>query len=117
MRDGITNAVIHSVSLRMERGFLLDCYLHLDYGGLHQGFGGWALYLSKTATHHEVKSVAGHHIWRCMEIAGVESWDRMAGRTLRAKVKDGVVVAIGHIVKDDWYCPREDFDAAEGASK
>lgn len=110
----IQNAVIESVRITIERGFILDSWLMLDYGGAGQGFGGWGLYLGKTATHHKVESVAGHFIYRCMEIAGVESWAEMKGRTIRAKTTGGwggKIIAIGHIIKDDWFNPQKDFDA------
>lgn len=105
----IKNAVIEKAKLSYsDRGFL-DCWLTLDYGGSGQGFGGFVLYLPKSWNHHKLESVAGHFIYRCMEIAGVEDWDRMAGRTIRTSASHGGVRAIGHIVKDDWFCPEDDF--------
>lgn len=107
----IKNAIIESVSIDdAERG-MLTAWVHLDYGGTWQGFGGYALYLPKSYSHHEVKSVAGHFIWRVMEVAGVSRWDQVKGKTVRAKIDDsGIVKAIGHIVKDDWFCPSDDFE-------
>lgn len=106
----IKNAVIESATLNTGDRGLLTSWLHLDYGDAGQGFGGFALYLPKSYTHHEIKSYAGHWIFRCMEIAGVESWDKLKGKTIRVKVgEDGLVKAIGHIVKNDWFTPSEDF--------
>lgn len=105
------NAIIESASLSTgDRGFL-DCWLTLDYGGSGQGFGGYTLYLPKSYSHHELKSVAGHFIFRVLEIAGVESWDKLKGRTIRVKCEHSKVHAIGHIVGDDWFNPSEDFAA------
>ena len=105
----IRNAVIESALISSDdRGFL-DCWITLDYGGSGQGFGGYALYLPKSFTHHKIESIAGHHIYRCMEVAGVGRWEQMKGRTVRVRLLDGIINAIGHIVKDDWYCPKEDF--------
>ncbi len=112
MQNEIRNAVIESADINDSDRGLLDAWLHLDYGGSGQGFGGYALYLPKSFTHHELKSVAGHHIWRCMEIAGVTSWKNMPGKTIRVRIEDGLIRAIGHIVKNDWYCPRDDFESA-----
>ena len=105
----IKNAVIKGVKLSTDDHNLLTCWLDLDYGGSGQGFGGYALYLPKSFSHHTLNSVAGHFIFRCMEIAGVTEWDQMVGKTVRAKAEHSKVHAIGHIVKDDWFNPSEDF--------
>lgn len=105
----VRNAIIESADITDSDRGLLDCWLHLDYGGSGQGFGGWALYLPKSYAHHELKSVAGHFIWRCMEIAGVSNWSQMKGRTIRVKCEHNKISAIGHIVKDDWFDPSADF--------
>lgn len=110
----IKNAIIESASLDTGDRGLLTAWLQLDYGGSGQGFGGHALYLPAGWKHHEKgANYAGHFIWRCMEIAGVESWDKLKGKTLRVKLDGagfgGKIIAIGHIVKDDWFDPSKDF--------
>ncbi len=117
MNEDIKNAVIKSAELTFADRGLLDCWITLDYGGSGQGFGGYALYLPKSFTHHSVMSLAGHHIFRIMEIAGVEKWSQLVGKTIRVDGSFGGIKRIGHIVKDDWYCPEMDFRAAkkEGA--
>ncbi len=109
----IRNAIIQSASINDSERGLLTAWLHLDYGGSGQGFGGYALYLPKSFSHHRLLSHAGHFIWRCMEIADVSSWEKMAGKTIRVKLDKGGlggrILAIGHIVKDDWFDPSEDF--------
>lgn len=114
----IKNAVIESVSLDMGDRGLLTSYLSLDYGdGGHQGFGGYVLYLPKSFKHHEMLSHAGHFIFRCLEIAGVESWDKLKGKSIRVQLDgdgfSGNIKAIGHIVKNDWFWPSVDFGIIE----
>ncbi len=107
----IQNAVIDSASITCgDRGFL-DAWIHLDYGGSGQGFGGYVLYLPKSFSHHALESVAGHHIFRIMEIAGVTEWEKLKGKTIRVRKQEewGTIDAIGHIIKDDWYSPKADF--------
>ena len=105
------NAVIEAATITTgDRGFL-DAWLTLDYGGSGQGFGGYALYLPKSFSHHSLKSVAGHFIFRVMEVAGVTKWEDLKGRTIRVRAEHCGVKAIGHIVKDDWFCPESDFAA------
>lgn len=105
----IKNAVIKSARIDMGDRGLLTAWLDLDYGGSGQGFGGYALYLPKSFTHHQLESVAGHFLFRVMEVAGVERWDRLPGKTVRVRAHHSAVEAIGHIVKDDWFCPADDF--------
>lgn len=117
MGTEIRNAIIESDSIDDGGRGLLTAWLHLDYGdGSHQGFGGYTLYLPKSYAHFTEKwDFAGHFIFRCMEVAGVESWDKIKGKSVRVKYEGGSgfsskIVAIGHIVKDDWFNPSEDFE-------
>ena len=110
----IQNAIIESVSIVCgdHAHGALSSWLMFDFGDFHQGFGGWSLYLPKDFTHHKLASLAGHWIYRCMEIAGVDDWDKMAGKAIRVSRKDGFngeIIGIGHITKDDWFYPEKDF--------
>ncbi len=104
------NAVIKSATITNDDHGLLSAWLTLDYGGSGQGFGGYALYLPKDWKHHGGANYCGHFIWRCMEIAGVSEWSNLRGKTIRVRCDHGKVHAIGHIVKDDWFNPSEDFE-------
>lgn len=111
MEQEIKNAIIQSVSLDTGDRGLLTAWVNLDYGGSCQGFGGHALYLPKSYKHFTEKGdFAGHFIFRCMEVAEVTEWSKMKGKTVRVKIEKGLAVAIGHIVKDDWFCPSADFE-------
>lgn len=108
----IVNAVIESAEITNDDHGVLSAWLMLTYGGSGQGFGGYSLYLPKSFKHHRIDAgYAGHFIWRCMEIAGVTRWSALPGKTIRVRKTDewGDILAIGHIVKNDWFSPESDF--------
>ena len=109
----VINATISSAVIDKERG-LLTSWLHLDYDDTSQSFGGFALYLPKDWKHStNQQNYAGHFISRCMEIAGVTYWAKMSGTNIRVKLDgddfNAKIVAIGHIIKDVWFDPVEEF--------
>lgn len=104
------NAIITSARITNDDHGLLSAWLDLNYGGSGQGFGGYSLYLPKDFTHStNQKNYCGHFIWRCMEVAGVSQWSDLAGKTIRVRASHSGVISIGHIVNDDWFYPRADF--------
>lgn len=109
----IKNARIESASIRFDRGCFLSVTLGLNYGGSGQGFGGYVLG-AKTGQGAKAEAAnregfAGLFIVRVMEIAGVDDWSDLVGKTIRAEASFSDVRRIGHILKDDWFSPAEEF--------
>lgn len=104
------NAIIKMATITNDEHGLMTAWLHLDYGGADQSFGGFALYLPKSFTHSANQpNFAGHFIWRVMEIAEVAEWSHLKGKSIRVRCQHTKVHAIGHIIKDDWFDPVTDF--------
>ncbi len=107
------NAVIEYVRWNTER--CLTLWIGLDYGdGGHQGFGGFVLGRSDLERSAKDPNCCGYYVSRLMEIAGVDDLNNAVGRCVRVRGKsltigDSQPVAIGHIVKNDWFNPTEDF--------
>jgi hypothetical protein len=108
----IKNAIIESASIDDADRGMLTAWVHVDYGGSGQGFGGYALYLPRAFKHHKIESHAGHFIWRVMEIAGVTRWKDLPGKAVRVDHDRGEIKGLGHITKNDWFYPAEDFGDA-----
>jgi len=106
----VKNAIITSTTIDDGGRNMLTAWLHLDYGGSGQGFGGYVLYLPSDYANHGGPNFAGHFIFRCMQIAGVDSWDKIKGKSIRVYIEDGLIKGIGHIVKDDWFFPKNEFE-------
>jgi len=98
----IKNAVIQGTMLGIEDHGILSCMIDLDYGDSSQGFGGYDF---------DVKSNFGaQFIRRVLEVVGVSKWENLKGKHVRVKRPEGrggVIIAIGNIIKNDWFDPNE----------
>lgn len=105
------NAIIESATITNDDHGVLSAWVHLNYGGSGQGFGGHVLYLPTDFKNHDPSgpNYCGHFIWRVMEVAGVSEWGKLSGKTVRVRCEHSKVHAIGHIVKNDWFTPSDDF--------
>ena len=106
----IVNAIIREATIGFDRGFILSAWLHLDYGGAGQGFGGYVLGgdpygESRVAQHAEQPNIAGEWIASILAVAGVEQWSELVGKVVRVECESGRVTGIGHPVKDKWFRP------------
>lgn len=109
----VANAIIKRVSLTTSDGYL-GLALELNFGNsTGQAFGQYSLYSPHAPKDNSdnTKNYAGIFIWRCMEIAGVSDWKDMAGKPIRVRKQSeyDLIEAIGHIVEDKWFCPKEEF--------
>lgn len=106
------NAIIKSATIEIEGHGLLTAMIKLDVGDGVRGFGGHTFYSSSWK--RPGPNALALFVWRVFDIAGVDAWHKLAGRTIRVRGTDAGIDAIGHIVKDDWFNPREEFERLKG---
>ena len=107
METETKNAIITDAIITNDDHGVLSSWIYLDYGGSGQGFGGYCLY--QPNFRNESPNIAGHFIWRVMEVIGVSKWSDLKGKTIRAVSTHDKVVKIGHIVKNIWFDPSQEF--------
>ena len=107
-RGTIRNAKITSTKLGFDRGFIMSCWLHLDYGGGGQGFGGYCLW----NMHEESKSKetlwGANYIEQVLKVCGVEYWENLPGTFIRVDSESGKVHGIGNVLADKWFYPTNE---------
>lgn len=111
--DGIKNARIGSTFLGREDHGILTFNLELNYcSSSFQGFGSYALDEYDQDKKERVATAYGLEcIIEILRVVGVDSWEKLSGKHVRAEVKDGLVYAISHILEDDKrFSPKELFD-------
>lgn len=120
--QGAKNAVIKSTHLGVEDHGILTCYLHLDYGGSGQGFGGYSLDTpvkdDKGKFLHRVGTAFGmEFINQVLKTLGASSWEELPGTHCRVIASFSHVEAIGHILEDRWFYPAKLAEQMEEAEK
>lgn len=98
MEDQIVNAKIRSAVIEIEDHGILTLWLHLDYGGSGQGFGGYS-----------IEKNAGFWMRRIFDVLEVYRWSDVAGNNIRVKIEDGLAKGIGNIIKDKWFYPSKEI--------
>lgn len=104
------NAIIENAIIDIGERGLLTAWIYLKYDGGGQGFGGYALHLPSDWKNGKQKMpFAGHFLTRVLQVVGVDKWEQLPGKAVRVVASDSDVSAIGNIIKEDWFNPRQDF--------
>ena len=95
----IENGRIRSTTLGMDDS-PFTAWLHLEFDGTGQGFGGYVL----------GGEFGMAFIEAVLDVVGVSKWEDLKGQYLRVR-RDmpgfgGKIVAIGHIIHDRWFEPE-----------
>lgn len=114
----IENGRITHADIVFSRGFILDCWIHVECDGGNQGFGGYVIggnpfdKTAKCAEHQSQPNIAADFIGGVMAIADVEKFSDLVGKIIRIRRDDslGPIVEIGHAFKNIWYNPKQRFE-------
>lgn len=107
----IKNALITGTQLGYEDHGIMTFFIFLDFGGICGGFGGYALdsydQENKSRKH---SAYAGISIEAILKTAGVDSWEGLKGKYVRAETEGlgGGIIGIINILDDKIrFYPRE----------
>jgi hypothetical protein len=103
----VMNALIENADITTEECPTVNIQLKLPLGGVI--FGGYAF--AKRGGYAFAKRVIGNFefdgwekgmtaIFRIMEVAGVDHWNKLKGSPVRAILKDDKIYAIAHFLED-----------------
>lgn len=120
----VENGRIVGADIIFARGFALDCTLTLAFEGYGQGFGGYVLggnpfdQSAVCARHKEQPNIAADFIGGVMAVAEVEKFSQLVGKIVRVRRDEpyGIIVAIGHPIKDIWYEPKARMSLLAGGA-
>lgn len=108
METKILNAKIKSAPITIERGFMVCAGIIVQMSdGTECMFGGG--YMLGNANDIEKNmicpNILAFHVGQIMNIAEVQAWDKLPGKTIRVESEGlgGGIIAIGNIIKDEWY--------------
>lgn len=110
----IRNAVIESVSLGYEDHGMMTAWVRIQDSSGGQGFGGYCLSSYETSGGKQRASAAlGHFVMRCMEVVGVDAWEKLPGKPVRILGNWSKIQALGNYLQDKWFDPQEEFKKLE----
>lgn len=109
----IENAIIESAKLGFEYDNRFLCLTLWLKSQCHCGsFGG--VNLGSRFQKKFNPNAGDYAFWwikRVFDIADVKSLDELKGKAIRIEIDENhSISAIGHIIKDDWFCPKKDFE-------
>jgi hypothetical protein len=109
MKRETRNARIRRTTLGYEDHGILTCYLHMEWSGGGQGFGGYAM--------KGGNGYGANFIDRILKTVGVEAWEDLPGKHIRIDHEHTKIHRIGHIIEDKWFSPEDEREELGAATK
>ena len=110
----IKNAKITGTMLGYEDHGIFTFFLNLDYDGSGQGAGGYCLdkplkkdnkFICRIGTQKGMQLII-----EILKIVGVEKWEDLPGKYIKADADMGQVYRIGNLLKDEWLNFKDFFE-------
>lgn len=103
----IVNGRIENTYLGTEDHGIFTFMIGIDHEDGHQGFGTYGLDAWVEAAQRRVGTAYGLEMIKgVLRAVGVEKWEDLVGQTIRLRCTHTEISAIGHIVRDEWLCPK-----------
>lgn len=108
----IFNGKIVRTHLGFEDHGILTAMITIDRGGCQQGLGGFGFGYNDSKTKKFVPSSnCAFFIKRVLDTLQLQKWEDLEGALIRVERSDGLLVAIGHIIDDQWFRFRDEMKA------
>ncbi len=110
----IQNAQIRRTFLGTEDHGIFTWYITIEGPAWGTSYGGYALdepqrengkFVRRYGTGDGLETIK-----RVLDTLEVESWEKLPGTFVRAKSEDTQMVAIGHLLKDQWFSLKDFFE-------
>lgn len=111
--ERIENAIIKNIDIGIEDHNCLVCNLEIEGRGWSAMFG--RSYNLCSSDKFGGADCTGFFIRRLIKVflGGFGSLKELRGKPCRVKVQDGVVVAIGHFLEEEWFNPSKELKTQE----
>lgn len=108
MSEEIRNCTIKSTELGIEDHGIFTATLHLEGDSWGVSFGNYWLDTWDRKPGVPTTNTDGYGaIIAIMKALGVNNWESLPGKYIRAKFNGNKIVAVGHIMKDTWFSFEE----------
>lgn len=115
--DGIENAKIVRTSLGVEDHGIMTAYLHMEFACGGQAFGGYALdQYNKTCKSRHGSDFGMEFVKQVLSVLEVTDWEKLPGTFCRIERENGLIVRIGHFMKENWFDPKILADSYKSAA-
>lgn len=110
------NAIITAASLSIGdfNSLTMDITVERPDGSF-QGFGGYCL--AKPDSDKVTPDYTGTYILNMLKVTDCKDLESMVGKAIRIDLENGIIVGVGHIIKNRWFYPKREFDRLKNEFK